>query len=47
MVIRLATVEGDQFSSSNSETGVHQQHHHQIYETNPAPTDLSTAANIQ
>ena len=46
MVIRLATVEGDQFSSSNSETGVHQQHH-QIYETNPAPTDLSTAANIQ
>ena len=50
MVIRLAAVEGDQFSSSNSDTGGGtgvNHHHHQIYENNPGPTDLSTAANIQ
>jgi len=50
MVIRLAAVEGDQFSSSNSDTGgtgVNHHHQHQIYETNSGPTDLSTAANIQ
>ena len=51
MVIRLAAVEGDQFSSNSGEvhhkleTGGRVDHH--LYDTNPGPTDLSTAANIQ
>ena len=46
MVIRLAAVEGDQFSSN---AGEQQQHKNELYEPagNQGPTDLSTAANIQ
>ena len=49
MVIRLAAVEGDQFSSNSGEvhkleTGGRVDHH--LYDNNPGPTDLSTA-NIQ
>ena len=48
MVIRVAAVEGDQFSSNPGEvhkldTGLQQQ----LYDGNQGPTDLSTAANIQ
>ena len=58
MVIRLAAVEGDQFSSNSGEVQHQHQHqqqhklesvHHQLYDPgNQGPTDLSTAtANIQ
>ena len=52
MVIRLAAVEGDQFSSNSGEVHNHKLEagggvHHQLYDGNPGPTDLSTAANIQ
>ena len=52
MVIRLAAVEGDQFSSNSGEVHQHKLEtgggvQHQLYDGNPGPTDLSTAANIQ
>ena len=51
MVIRLAAVEGDQFSSNSGEVHKLETERggvvHHLYDTNPGPTDLSSAANIQ
>ena len=51
MVIRLAAVEGDQFSSNSGEVHKLETERggvvHHLYDNNPGPTDLSTAANIQ
>ena len=50
MVIRLAAVEGDQFSSNSGEVHKLETERggvvHHLYDNNPGPTDLSTA-NIQ